>query len=507
MINKQIKDRIKTNLLILQEIKKIAFNESDLSKKLNLLKVAAHWAVFNHTGRFADCEIESALNLIASSLEYELPNLNIKNNHSLIVSTKLYSVGGHTRLIKYFIENNKLDNKTLILTGQGKDKVPDLILDTLVDSNCKLVVLPEVTDIEKAKVLRKFAFESDYILLFTNMWDVVPNLAFGTSDLKTPVYFYNHADHVFWLGVSIVDRILELSEQGADFSFNKRAVTVDSNIVGIPIDAPSNVGRHKNNFNKGKIIFTSMASPYKYCSFNELNFADVACKIVEKIPNSVFYIIGPNRKHDRYWQNVYEISNHRVEAVGYKTGLELDEFKLNTYIYIDSFPMPSYTAMFEFAYCGIPVLCLKTPFNELDILSKRGIYLNKPDQIISEAIKIVDNPNYAAKYKIDNELKVSGVDKWIMNINSSIDYRTRVHHVKYFEVTDKSIDYYDEYLFYASLALCDLSIPFSFLSKVGIVNKLKILFVMLKYKVLSRKLILQLLKRVCKKILVTLAKG
>ena len=69
--------------------------------------------------------------------------------------------------------------------------------------------------LQKARNLRAIArFNADMVILHHGGHDLVPLLAFATTNLP-PVAVLNHADHVFWLGSSITDMVVNQPRAGA----------------------------------------------------------------------------------------------------------------------------------------------------------------------------------------------------------------------------------------------------------------------------------------------------
>ena len=94
-------------------------------------------------------------------------------------------------------------------------------------------------------------------------------MLFMYQTFKRPVIFYNHADHFFWVGVSITDRIAELREFGKNISENSRDIH-DGFILSVPVDSKDIQQKDKSEMRKKlnlpvdkKIIFTG-GSDFKY---------------------------------------------------------------------------------------------------------------------------------------------------------------------------------------------------------------------------------------------------
>ena len=71
----------------------------------------------------------------------------------------------------------------------------------------------------------------DVIILHIHCEDVIPVLAFADESGLPPVLFLNHADHLFWLGTSVADLVLNLRDAATDITIGRRGVEADRNFL------------------------------------------------------------------------------------------------------------------------------------------------------------------------------------------------------------------------------------------------------------------------------------
>ena len=69
------------------------------------------------------------------------------------------------------------------------------------------------------------------IILHIHCEDVIPVLAFADESGLPPVLFLNHADHLFWLGTSVADLVLNLRDAATDITISRRGVEADRNFL------------------------------------------------------------------------------------------------------------------------------------------------------------------------------------------------------------------------------------------------------------------------------------
>ena len=84
----------------------------------------------------------------------------------------------------------------------------------------------ETLKIERIKeLIRLLTQESpDFLILYIHPNDVVVVPALCALPSKPPTIFFNHADHVFWLGRNIIDYLIEWREEGAKYSKKFRKI-------------------------------------------------------------------------------------------------------------------------------------------------------------------------------------------------------------------------------------------------------------------------------------------
>lgn len=152
--------------------------------------------------------------------------------------------------------------------------------------------------------------------MFNHPEDYLPVLAFGHLKWDIPIFLYNHAEHRFWFGISIVDVVLDLSSWAKANSLKYRKV-LRSEVVGIPIVSSerdyrmNDIIRQQLNIDKNAIVFFSDGDYYKYYPIKELDFRNVVDLILSNVDNSYFVIIGINPKSEK-WSKI-KTKNFKVD--------------------------------------------------------------------------------------------------------------------------------------------------------------------------------------------------
>jgi hypothetical protein len=233
------------------------------------------------------------------------------------------------------------------------------------------------------------------------MDDILPILAFGHPDFQRPVLLFDHADHLFWVGVSIADLVVNLRSYTSELALKRRGVS-RSVVLPLPIEvplfstSPSEKSRLKESLGfhpEAKIILT-LSSPYKFEPFEGYNYVETALKILERTSNTHFLLIGPslnepNKRWTEYWKQGVERSNNRIKPIGYINNQDIDRYIQIADLCIDSFPFGSSTSVLDIGKHNIPCLVRRTPGNQLDTFESAGIYCDTEHDLIERAIGLL----------------------------------------------------------------------------------------------------------------------
>lgn len=412
------------NSLGLSDYEGVAKNAYDFATR-------ASWSVY-HPDFYQSPEIENMLLECASKLpteDYIIKGRNSKKRKVLHVLSEGYSTGGHTRLAKNWIKSDPDSIHSLVTTWQIKS-TPQWLLDEIKNSGGWISSLEAVSDkyVERAAKLRKLAYEwADIVVLHMHMMDPIPVIAFGIDD-GPPIIYMNHGDHLFWLGASIADLVIDLRPSGQKLTLTRRSCN-NSCILPIPLDFKKDFNRNeirkKYEINQNEIIILTIASNYKFRSINSHNYLNIVKDIVNKVDNCKVYIIGPNDTGK--WHEINIETGGKIKALGVVT--EIEEFYQMADIYLDCFMMGSMTSLLDASKYGLSIIkftnshCpILTEFDEeFEVCSYNNI-----NDIIQEINKIKSgNIETYEKYKsINNAIEknhISDTQEKIKNIYSRLD--------------------------------------------------------------------------------------
>lgn len=334
--------------------------------------IAARLAERYGIGQLASGRLENLLLEIAHAIPTPLVHAHPGKNAGskprwLHVLTETYPVGGHTALLKRWIEmDSDSSQHSVVLLSEEQPRSPALI-EAVQTSGGNVIALGHISSIiGKAKRLREIACEkTEVVVIHAHMWDVVPTIAFGVPS-GPPILVLNHADHTFWVGVAIADQILNIRESGARFSLLYRGVERNMELpIPLPdvlevVDGPDYSQtdcslRSELGIPQHATLILTVGSEHKFRPIGTLNFLEAAKRIIENT-NAYLVAVGP-RPNAPLWAEAVEATRGRIIAVGVQQ--DLGRYHRAADLYLEGFPFGSLTALLEAALTGLP--CVRAP--------------------------------------------------------------------------------------------------------------------------------------------------
>jgi hypothetical protein len=251
-----------------------SFNDEFLYKIQKTLTFA--WN--NFPGMLSDFEFEEYLQKLSLNKQiYKvLPAEYNASNVVLHYATKVYSYGGHTRVLSDWINND--DNNTSKLFVYELD---GYIPQSIRELNCELISNEASELIEAVRSFLKVVYElkPKCVVLHNHPNDVLPILA-NAYLCNVPVVFFNHADFVFSSGVSRADigvsfcrNSLLINEK---YRFNRNTVNKYLPLYIREFNHDSKTGI------KSGVVISIMSSAYKTQPYKEWSIY----KVIEVLQSS-----------------------------------------------------------------------------------------------------------------------------------------------------------------------------------------------------------------------------
>lgn len=431
---------------LLDAIYVLAKNDTDnIESKLCMYQFCASSFWHNYSGTFAHYQLEEDLREISNEIiDYELNN-NFQENHILHIMTEAYNTGGHTRVVENWIKATPHVH-SVFLNNPFSDQ-PSFLVEAVADKKGSIIINDKNGFVEKARFLAQIASGFKYVVLHHHPHDILPLISFGTKKFLRPIFFYNHADHVWGCGYSVSDYVIEICEQGVHHSIKYRGIPENKVIfAGIPITLPE---KSKWISHKESKYIVSMASAYKFKPIENLSFQNFIDRILYTEPNVEYYAIGVSSS-DEDWQILQSKYPSRVHLTGVLKKEDAHKLIQRATLYMDSFPLGSTTSLLEAISLGIPVLSFASPIQHMD--SYRTYSYGNINGLFDETIRIL-NLSENKRSEIVSEAWKS-VKEWhsqksFYNRIERIDY-LREHNpikLKEFIVSDSYIEEYTNFMY------------------------------------------------------------
>jgi hypothetical protein len=369
--------------------------ERNIEATLQWVQSAAAFCCRFHSGRYFDGRIENIAFDAGKNLDRLMNQKKIasafqpaklqrsKRRHVLHVATAVYETGGHTRLMGRWIRNDPRSCHSLVVISQNDQPVSAWLRESVTASGGSVIIFPSGASLPaKAKWLRETACsEIDMAVLHHHPNDVVPIIAFATKECP-PVAIMNHADHIFWLGCSIADAVLNIRNFAMSLS-EKRRFAKKNLLLPIPLEMPSHrtkkaEARQRLGISENETALLSIGSAYKYRPTETHDFIRTVVKILDRNPEASLYLIGAESFDELGYE---DIKHDRIRLLGIIDDPLL--YQLSADLYLEGFPWGSLTALLETAALGVCPVVMYDPSPQLDVSGDPGL-INEVEKTNSE---------------------------------------------------------------------------------------------------------------------------
>jgi hypothetical protein len=330
-------------------------------------------------GELSSSVLEAELLHAARSLP-EPPRRTSSSNRPrwLHVLTEAYATLGHTNLCRRWIQYDPEVVHDVIITDQKIATPPNLAQAVKQTGGDCVVLDPGLSLLERARQLRSYAWQnSDVVVLHIHPEDVMATVAFGVPG-GPPVLLVNHADHVFWVGCSIADLILDIRASGHAWTKEARGVE-RTEILPLPLAAGADSEadreaareararvRSQLGIREDEVMFLTVGNPRKYEPVGGLNFADTAVEILRRCKNARMIAVGP--RDEGPWRAAKKATSGSFLAVGFQPDSTL--FCKAADVYMEGFPAGSLTAVLEAGESGLA--CVRAPADVIPPFASDG---------------------------------------------------------------------------------------------------------------------------------------
>lgn len=288
--------------------------------------------------------------------------------HVVHVATAVSLRGGHTRVIARWINNCRMFGHDqvhhLVLTGQGTSEIPGWLEDAVQKTGGECFLLDRKSGwIGCAKALREYVVRrADAVVLHVHPNDPIVNLAFGELKNHFPIFMFNHADHVFSLGMGGASRVLDFRKSGQDLTLRYR--NVNSTVVPLPLIVDDVAAQNRSavrldarkrlNISGDTLVALTIGDEYKYKDALGYSFIGCVSDLLKLEPELILVVVGIPMRNE--WAALAAEYQNRFFPVGTVT----DRSLLNDYysaadVYLEGFPFSSLTAMIDAGLNSLPI--------------------------------------------------------------------------------------------------------------------------------------------------------
>jgi hypothetical protein len=328
-------------------------------------QVAANYAVLWHTGQFTCPRLEQTISRLAKAA---LPargsrklNLDAPSGLRVLhVATELLGIGGHARMVKHWIENDKGNVHSLALTGQHRPLTKD-IADAVAASGGDLEEINLLPGgiLRWARRLQEVLISSDFVVLHIHNMDVIPLLALAGLENRPRSTLNNHCDHLFWLGSSLVDSVICSRNSGRKLTIDRRGVVAERTLM-LPLSVSPRERAHARpqakrllGISEDSVVALTIARAVKFRDIGGENFVETLIPALRANPRLQLIVVGPGAGapwHD----SVAKVLPGQVLVLPEtrETAIYMDAAD----IYLDSFPFVSITSLMEAGLHGLPLV-------------------------------------------------------------------------------------------------------------------------------------------------------
>ena len=427
------------------------YNEHLYEDCINQIEKSAQFAWLCFSGYYRSNILENLLNTIGSEIIYKESSLIKKNTSDsfkiLHVCSTLYETGGHTKLLFNWIENDQENDHSLVSTRLNEEEL--LGLSRFYSKKIRETNLHSVSSfskIDSAKKLNALLGKGyNLIVLHTHPDECLINLVFSNEQLEVPVYTVNHADHVFWLGASVTDILLQIRESNIEIDKVRRQIKNQA-FLPIPIQLEKLDVDSKAKDSTQNLNLLSTGSYYKYLPDKEYNFLNEMILLVNNNPHVIVNIVGIEANSDYAKKYTHE----QIVYHGLLNQYQLDQLENEIDIYVEGFPMPSFMSLLKPALKRIPFQLHYNPlfvyrlFN--DDISAQIIYPKNRDQWRKNIDKLINDISYrnlVRQKQFDSVNKSYHLSNWKLKLDDLYNVsKSIIHTIKEInqEVYKDSID-------------------------------------------------------------------
>lgn len=343
----------------------------DAEQSLALIEKSALIAWLCHAGTFVLPQAERLLQehtALADPVAQSGPWMKAVEGRTLHVLTEAYAIGGHTPLVKRWIELFDDEPHAVVLVRQGQPVEHSWVVP--LGRQVPVIDLHQARLSRRARVahLQALFRVARRVILHIHPNDAC-SVAAAYRSPHAEIHFLNHADHVAWLGAGLPAVLLNLRHRGARLAEVRRGVAAAAcGVVPVPITRPAVVDRQeaRQSFGIGdhECLVLTVASGYKFNPVGSRSLLEPLDRLLRRRDVKLM-AVGVDAQHPVFGPLA---ERHPGQVLCMGTVPSPTRHRAAADIYLDSYPFCSITSMLESAALGTPVVAYQPDPEELEIL-------------------------------------------------------------------------------------------------------------------------------------------
>ncbi len=382
-----------------------SYKKNRLEDALDYIYSCANLAWHFHLGIWVDDDLDELLKNIGSNIgnparhnKHSADSKKDKDSKILYIASFLMDIGGHSEALKQWV--------TLLKGDVSVQKVLVTNVSPYVSAfpNLNLWLKKigvEVNELEAkdryvtriGQVVALIQREApDYIVLFINPSDVVAISAIASLLSRPKIVYFNHADHAFWLGRSIVNALVDLRQVGAKISRQYRKID-NSYVIPLMSDIkPRECKKSMFNIPEDATISVSIGGFHKISK----DYFKTIERILKKSQKHYhLFVTTPPEKKTLHQFLPSDISIRKRFIVDGPIS-DLSSIYYLADLIIETFPVIGATVRTEAVKCKIPIVAyrdIQFPlFSEDDVLPSNYTFRASSEEgIITHSLRLINN--------------------------------------------------------------------------------------------------------------------
>ena len=372
---------------------------------------SATFATYRHTGLFSSRELESFISEISARNVRPNPRgREIEVGSTLHILSRALNGGGHTRVVERWIGASPKSEKHSILITRGGAPTEKLKVEVASHGGEIIIQRKFSSLLGRAKQIQEMSSAYSKVVLHVHMDDILPMLAFSGGAHSAEIIHFNHADHRFWVGASLPNRVIEMRSWGKAVSETKRGLS-NSEVVGIPLPdvgqdnhLEKSQTREKLGIPLDKKVLLTAGHSRKYLANTQIRFTDAVRELLSGHSERHLFAVGPEEKMDKNWRRLLSDFPDQVTVLSYMPKQQLDLYVKAVDLGLDSFPMSGGTAVLDMLSSGLPTLSFKCATGHFDVIYNSSFYCETIQDWVTKANLLLEESNQKSQDAINEVL-------------------------------------------------------------------------------------------------------